>query len=173
MTRKSKTIIIVVAVLIGILLIVGGVIYACWHSWINQGPLPIVAGVFEGEKKNNEGEILSYARLELTEISEDEFLSANGVNVVRDASRRRTADYYRFELYIGGDKDNLEQIEIKNLQYNAGGDPHFDYYLIDNFDITFQVLGKKTTTDVAQGDSVYCYYLVYSKDLEFSGKLKG
>lgn len=172
-TRKRKTIIIVVVVLVVVLLITGGVIYACWHTWINQGPLPIVAGVFEGEMKDNKGEILSCARLEITEINEEEFLFANGVNVIKDASRRRTADYYRFELYIGGDKDNLEQVEIVGLHYREYGDPNFNYYLIDNFDITFQVLGKKTKMYAAQGSTVYCYKLIYSKELEFSGTLRG
>lgn len=128
MTRKAKTIIIVVAVLIGILLIIGGVLYECWHTWINQGPLPIVAGIFEGEMEDNKGNILSYARLEITKISEEEFLSANGVNVIKDASRRREADYYRFELYIGDDKDNLKQVDVIGLAFDYKGDPNYPYY---------------------------------------------
>lgn len=128
MTRKTKIIIIVIAVIVGVLMVVGGVLYACWRTWIKQGPNPIVAGVFEGEMIDSEGNIFSCARLEITKISEEEYLTANGVNVVKDASRRREADYYRFELHIGDDKDNLKQVDVIGLEFDNKGDPNYPYY---------------------------------------------
>lgn len=174
MTRKAKTIIIVMAVLVGTLLIVGGVIYACWHTWINQGPLPIVAGVFEGEMKDNKGEILSYARLEITEISEEEFLSANGVNVIKDASRRRTADYYRLEVYIGDDKKNLEHVEIVGLHYREHDDPNYTYYHThDDLNVFLQI--NRESRKFEGEERVVCTYSLQitseSRNLYFSGRL--
>ncbi len=166
MTRKSKTITIVVAVLIGVFLIIGGVLYACWHTWINQGPLPVVAGVFEGKMEDNNGEILSYARLEITEISEGEFLSASGVNVVKDASRRRTADFYRFELYIGEDKDNLKQVDVVDLKFDDNEDPNYPYYSnkgAESAHVGMYVYNDKyRVTDSDENADIYFQDMLYS-----------
>lgn len=64
----------------------------------------------------------------VTAISEEEYLSSNGVNVVKDESKDKTNDYYSLQLYYGEDKDNLQKIDLIGVSLDTKCDPHEIHY---------------------------------------------
>lgn len=68
--------------------------------------------------------VFVYAKLIVTAISEEEYLSSYGVNVVKDESKDKTNDYYSLQLYYGEDKDNLQKIDLIGVSLDTKCDPH-------------------------------------------------
>lgn len=115
---KNKLIIVV-----AIVLMVSAILFCACDGFLNTDYPPIEEGTFVYSEYNVAYDKSKYAKLIITPISEEEFNQANGINVVKDVSPKRTHDYYSVELWYGESQDNCEKAEYIDLK-DRNGDPH-------------------------------------------------
>lgn len=115
---KNKLILV-----LAIVVVVSTFLFCACDGFLNTDYPPIEEGTFVYEDYDKMNGKSKYAKLIITPISEEEFNQANGVNVVKDVSPKKSHDYYSVELWYGESQDNCEKAEYINLK-DKSGDPH-------------------------------------------------